>query len=151
VTEADEAMLEICRRHASAAMRLLLLCQRVAEESLQKILVRHVKADARQAARIGFIYRSQGGPRPKFPVAERRRLLDQLLREIGGLSLSRLRYPERRRRRPLHRAGPSPQAAPGAAAYAGAGLMLQGAERLGDLIARRSTGGRREDSRGGVR
>ena len=157
VTGADEAMLDICRRHATAAMRLLLLCQRVAEESVQKILVRHVKADARMAARIGFNYRSQGGPRPKFPVAERHRLLDQLLREIGGLSLSLLRYPEKRRRRPLKRAGPPPQAAPETDAHAGAGLMLQGAGRIGALIARqgdspaRSTHGRRRDSRGGVR
>jgi hypothetical protein len=140
VTGADEAMLDVCRRHAVAAMRLLLLSHRVAEESLQKILVRHVKADARQAARIGFLYRSQGGPRPKFPVAERRRLLDQLLREIGGLSLTPLRYPETRRRRRLKRIDPLPQAGPDTDAHAGAGLMLQGAGRLGALMARQ--GGR---------
>ncbi len=140
MTGADEAMLDVCRRHAIAAMRLLLLCQRIGEESLQKILIRHVKADARQAARIGFLYRSQGGSRPKFPVAERRRLLDQLLREIGSLSLSPLRSPATRRRRPPMRVDP-PQAARGAEAHAGAGLMLQGAGRLGALIARQ--GGRK--------
>jgi len=141
VTGADEAMLDVCRRHAIAAMRLLLLCQRVGEESLQKILVRHVKTDARQAARIGFRYRSQGGTRPKFPVAERRRLLDQLLREIGALSLSPLRYPATRRRSPVKRVDPKPhQAGPDAEAHAGAGLMLQGAEKVGALIARQGGG-----------
>ncbi len=140
MTGADEAMLDVCRRHAIAAMRLLLLCQRVGEESLQKILVRHVKADARQAARIGFRYRSQGGTRPKFPLAERRRLLDQLLREIGALSLSPLRYPASRRRWPVKRVDPMPQAGPDAEAHAGAGLMLQGAEKVGALIARQGGG-----------
>jgi len=141
VTGADEAMLDICRRHAAAAMRLLLLSQRVGEESVQKILIRHVKADARQAARIGFLYRSQGGARPKFPIAERRLLLDQLLREVGALSLIPLRSPATRRRRPLKRVAPLGQAGPDADAHAGAGLMLQGAGKLGALIARQ--GGRK--------
>jgi hypothetical protein len=140
VTGADEAMLVICRRHAVAAMRLLLFCQRVGEESLQKILVRHVKADARMAARIGFLYRSQGGLRPKFPVAERRRLLDQLLREIAGLSLIPLRSPATRRRRPLKRVDPLPHAGPDVDAHVGAGLMLQGAGKVGALIARQGGG-----------
>lgn len=140
MTGADEAMLDVCRRHAVAAMRLFLVCQRIGEGSLLKTLIRHVKADARQAARIGFLYRSQGGLRPKFPVAERRRLLDQLLREVGGLSLIPLRYSEPRRRRPLKRVDLLPQAGPDADAHAGACLMLQGAGRLGALIARQGGG-----------
>ncbi|HEY2738165.1 MAG TPA: hypothetical protein VGK45_07135 [Thermoanaerobaculia bacterium] len=75
-----------------------------------------------------------------FPFAERRRLLDQLLREVGGLSLRPLRYPETLRRRPLNRVDPLPQAGPDTDAHAGAGLMLQGAGKVGALIARQGGG-----------
>ena len=63
-----------------------------------------------------------------------------LLREIGGLCLIPLRYPETRRRRPLKRVDPLPQTTREADAHVGAGLMLQGAGKLGALIARQGAG-----------
>jgi transcriptional regulator with XRE-family HTH domain len=64
VTGADEAMLDICRRHAVAAMRLLLLSQRVAEESL----LPKAAAPAADANRAG-----DGCARRSRPDAARRR------------------------------------------------------------------------------